>query len=75
MTKPTTEYPFRYVGVLFPQFREQAMKDIKYHREEILSACHFFMSRTTKAEFMVWVREAWEQASDEFNEYMSTPQP
>ena len=70
----TPEYPFRYVGVLFPQFRDQAMRDIEYHRQQLLGTCHFFMPRATKAEFMVWVREQWEEASDEFNDYMSKPQ-
>ena len=71
MTEETGTYPFRYVGVLFPQFRERAMKDIEFHREEIASACAFFVSRATKAEFMVWVREIWEQTSDEWNDYIA----
>lgn len=70
----TPEYPFWFVGILLAENRKQALESIDYHAERVSDACSHLMSRATKDEFLAWASTLWDEASDEFNDYMSKPQ-
>lgn len=68
----TPEYPFKYIDVLYEQYREQAMKDVEHCAGEVRSACVHLVPRTTKAEFLAWAGRIWDEARDDYNDYLSS---
>lgn len=68
----TSEYPFKYIDMLYEQYREQAMKDVDYCAGEVASVCSHLVPRATKAEFLAWAGEIWEEAVDSYSDYLSS---